>query len=43
MNRLAETLGTAGDVPASWICAAMAETLRGNTDDDITVITLRRL
>jgi len=42
LNQLAETLRRAGDVPASWICAAMGEILRANTDDDITVITLRR-
>ena len=39
MNRLAHTLGGAGDVAASWIWTAMAS---GHTDDDVTVVTLRR-
>lgn len=39
MSRLAHTLGGAGDVAASWIWTAMAS---GHTDDDVTVVTLRR-
>jgi chemotaxis family two-component system sensor kinase Cph1 len=39
LNRLAETLGRAGDVPASWISTAMAS---GDTEDDVTIIALRR-
>jgi chemotaxis family two-component system sensor kinase Cph1 len=39
MDRLAETLGRAGDAPASRIAAEMA---LGNVDDDVTIITLRR-
>jgi chemotaxis family two-component system sensor kinase Cph1 len=39
IDRLAEVLGRAGDVPASWIWQAMVS---GNTDDDVTIITLRR-
>lgn len=41
-DRLAETLGRAGDAPASWIATEMAETQLGNVDDDVTIITLRR-
>lgn len=36
---LAETLRRAGDVSATWICTAMPSS---NTDDDVTVIALRR-
>jgi two-component system, chemotaxis family, sensor kinase Cph1 len=39
IDRLAEVLGRAGDAPASRIWEAMAS---GNTDDDVTIITLRR-
>jgi two-component system, chemotaxis family, sensor kinase Cph1 len=39
LDRLAETLSRAGDVSASWISTAMAS---GNTDDDVTIISLRR-
>ncbi|KAA1249458.1 SpoIIE family protein phosphatase [Mycobacterium simiae] len=39
LNRLAETLGRAGNVPASWIGAAMA---LGNAEDDVTIIALHR-
>lgn len=39
MDRLAETLGRAGDAAASWISTAMAS---GDTDDDVTILTLRR-
>lgn len=40
LERLAKTLGGAGDVPASSIWTAMAS---GHTDDDVTIVTLRRL
>jgi chemotaxis family two-component system sensor kinase Cph1 len=39
LDRLAETLGHAGDVSASWISTAMASS---DTDDDVTIVTLRR-
>ncbi|MET0698445.1 MAG: SpoIIE family protein phosphatase [Mycobacterium sp.] len=39
LERLAATLGRAGDVSASWISTAMAS---GDTDDDVTIVTLRR-
>jgi chemotaxis family two-component system sensor kinase Cph1 len=39
LNRLADTLARAGDAPASWISRAMAS---ANTDDDVTILTLRR-
>jgi light-regulated signal transduction histidine kinase (bacteriophytochrome) len=39
LDRLARTLGAAGDVPASSIWTAMAS---GRTDDDVTIVTLRR-
>ncbi|MET0896735.1 MAG: SpoIIE family protein phosphatase [Mycobacterium sp.] len=39
MHRLARTLGGAGEAPASRIWTAMAS---GNTDDDCTILTLRR-
>jgi serine phosphatase RsbU (regulator of sigma subunit) len=39
LDRLAETLGRAGDVEAPWISTAMAS---GNIDDDVTIVTLRR-
>jgi two-component system, chemotaxis family, sensor kinase Cph1 len=39
LNRLAETLGRAGDVSASWIWTAMVS---GKVDDDVTIVTLRR-
>ena len=40
LERLAETLGHAGDASASWISTAMASS---ETDDDVTIVTLRRL
>jgi chemotaxis family two-component system sensor kinase Cph1 len=39
IDRLAEVLGRAGDAAASSIWQAMAS---GNTDDDVTILTLRR-
>ncbi len=39
LDRLAKTLGGAGDVAASSIWTAMAA---GHTDDDVTIVTLRR-
>lgn len=39
LDRLAEILGRTGDAPASGIWMAMAS---GNTDDDVTIVTLRR-
>jgi two-component system, chemotaxis family, sensor kinase Cph1 len=39
IDRLAKTLGRAGDAPASEIWTAMASS---NTDDDVTIVTLRR-
>jgi chemotaxis family two-component system sensor kinase Cph1 len=39
LDRLAATLGDAGDASASWIWTAMAS---GNIDDDVTVVALRR-
>ncbi len=42
MDRLAETLGRAGDAPASRIATQVAETQLGDVDDDVTIITLRR-
>ncbi|MCV6973987.1 SpoIIE family protein phosphatase [Mycobacterium bourgelatii] len=39
LERLAEILGRSRDVTASWIWSSMAW---GNTDDDVTIITLRR-
>jgi chemotaxis family two-component system sensor kinase Cph1 len=39
LERLAETLRSAGDAPASWISTAMAS---GDTDDDVTILTLYR-
>jgi serine phosphatase RsbU (regulator of sigma subunit) len=39
LNRLAETLGSAGDLAASRIWAAMVS---GNVDDDVTIVTLHR-
>ncbi len=39
IDRLAETLGRAGDAPASEIWTAMASS---NIDDDVTIVTLRR-
>jgi hypothetical protein len=39
IDRLAETLGGAGDASASWIRTAMEW---GNTHDDVTIVTLRR-
>ncbi|AFM20103.1 bacteriophytochrome (light-regulated signal transduction histidine kinase) (plasmid) [Mycolicibacterium chubuense NBB4] len=38
--RLAETLGDAADSTATWISTAMASS---ETDDDVTIVTLRRL
>jgi light-regulated signal transduction histidine kinase (bacteriophytochrome) len=40
LDRLAERLGRAGNAPASRIWTAMAS---GHTDDDVTIITLRRV
>ncbi|CAN5681824.1 hypothetical protein BH09ACT8_BH09ACT8_52140 [soil metagenome] len=40
LDRLAETLLRVGDSPASWISTAMASS---DTDDDVTIVTLRRL
>ena len=40
LERLGETLGHAGDASASWISTAMASS---DTDDDVTIVTLRRL
>ncbi|WP_197512727.1 SpoIIE family protein phosphatase [Mycobacterium sp. 852002-10029_SCH5224772] len=40
LDRLAETLARAGNIPASQIWAAMPS---ARTDDDVTIITLRRL
>jgi two-component system, chemotaxis family, sensor kinase Cph1 len=40
LNRLAEVLGSVGDVPASRISTAMSS---GDADDDVTIVTLRRL
>ncbi len=42
IDRLAATLGRAGDVPASKIWTAMAEIQNGNPDDDVTIVTLHR-
>jgi two-component system, chemotaxis family, sensor kinase Cph1 len=39
LDRLAATLARAGSASASWISTAMAS---GNTDDDVTIIALRR-
>lgn len=39
LDRLAEILGRARDVTAPWIWSSMAW---GNTDDDVTIVTLRR-
>jgi hypothetical protein len=39
LDRLAETLGRAGDAPAPRIWTAMAW---GNIDDDVTVVALWR-
>jgi light-regulated signal transduction histidine kinase (bacteriophytochrome) len=39
LDRLSETLGRAGDVPASAIWTALQ---LGDTDDDVTIVTLRR-
>ncbi|MBO0678314.1 SpoIIE family protein phosphatase [Mycolicibacterium sp. S2-37] len=40
LELLSQTLGRAGDAPASWLCAQMGS---ADTDDDVTVVTLRRL
>jgi light-regulated signal transduction histidine kinase (bacteriophytochrome) len=40
IERLAETLGGAADSTATWISTAMASS---ETDDDVTIVTLRRL
>ncbi len=40
INRLGEMLGRAGDSTATEIATAMAS---GETDDDVTIVTLRRL
>jgi len=46
IDRLAETLGRVGDAAASGIWAAMATPVLGplasNTDDDVTIVSLRR-
>ncbi|MCV7227030.1 SpoIIE family protein phosphatase [Mycolicibacterium komossense] len=39
LDRLAETLLGFGDSPASWLSTAMASS---DTDDDVTILTLRR-
>jgi serine phosphatase RsbU (regulator of sigma subunit) len=39
LTRLATTLGRAGDATASWIWTAMGS---DNTDDDVTIVSLRR-
>jgi two-component system, chemotaxis family, sensor kinase Cph1 len=39
LDRLAQTLSRAGNAPASWLWTEMAP---GNTDDDVTIVTLRR-
>jgi two-component system, chemotaxis family, sensor kinase Cph1 len=39
LDRLAQTLGRAGNASASWIWTAMAS---GDIDDDVTIVTLRR-
>jgi chemotaxis family two-component system sensor kinase Cph1 len=39
LDRLAQTLGRAGNASASWIWTAMAS---GSIDDDVTIVTLRR-
>ncbi|CAN5596681.1 hypothetical protein BH09ACT7_BH09ACT7_17860 [soil metagenome] len=39
LDRLSETLGHTGDASASWISTAMTS---GVTDDDVTIVTLRR-
>ncbi|MCV7165880.1 hypothetical protein [Mycobacterium stomatepiae] len=39
LDRLAETLGRAGDAPASRIWKAMDS---GNIDDDVTIVALWR-
>ncbi|MCV7303373.1 SpoIIE family protein phosphatase [Mycobacterium barrassiae] len=40
IERLAETLGGTADSTATWISTAMASS---ETDDDVTIVTLRRL
>lgn len=40
LARLSATLGRAGDAPASWLWSEMGSS---DTDDDVTVVTLRRL
>lgn len=40
IERLAETLGGAADSTATWISTVMASS---ETDDDVTIVTLRRL
>nr|WP_264051564.1 serine/threonine-protein phosphatase [Mycobacterium parmense] len=42
LDRLAALLGRAGDVSATGIAEAMAGPLGGNTDDDVTIVSLRR-
>ena len=39
IERLAETLSRANDSTATWIATAMASS---ETDDDVTIVTLRR-
>ena len=39
LKRLATTLGRAGDATASWIWTVMGS---DNTDDDVTIVSLRR-
>jgi two-component system, chemotaxis family, sensor kinase Cph1 len=42
IDRLAATLGHAGDMPATEIWTAMAQIQQGHFDDDVTIVTLRR-
>jgi two-component system, chemotaxis family, sensor kinase Cph1 len=42
IDRLAATLGRAGDTRATEIWTAMAQIQHGHFDDDVTIVTLRR-
>ena len=42
IDRLAATLGRAGDTRATEIWTAMAQIQQGHFDDDVTIVTLRR-
>ena len=42
LDRLAETLRRVGDAAASGIWTAMAGPLLSNTEDDVTIVALRR-